>query len=245
MQKRAYEIAARIENDHWWFSGRRSILAALLDRYLPPSATPRRILEVGCGNGGNLAFLAGYGNVFAVEKDDGARERAALRRIGTIERGWLPDALPFAGDTFDLIAALDVLEHVEDDAAAVRVLRARLNERGLLIVTVPAFQWLWSDHDVLSEHVRRYTRERFAELLLHAGLNVCYCGYFNSLLFPAAVASIVLGWLVSGGHPGLRIPPRAINRALRSIFTIEARLVPRIELPFGLSIVACASPTRP
>jgi SAM-dependent methyltransferase len=244
MQEQAYEIAARIETDHWWFSGRREILAALLDRYLPPSTVPRRILEVGCGNGGNLALLAAYGSVFAVEKDDGARERAALRRIGTVERGWLPDALPFAGDSFDVIAALDVLEHLEDDAAAVRALRDRLSERGMLIVTVPAFQWLWSEHDVLSQHVRRYTRQRFAMLLRHAGLNVLYCGYFNSLLFPFAVANIALGRLAPRDtRRGLQIPPRGINRALRWIFTIESRLVTRIQLPVGLSIVACATRT--
>src|SRR5262249_21872889 len=112
MDERAYETAARIETDHWWFSGRRAILATLLDRVLPPAPVPRRVLEIGCGNGGNLELLARYGTVFAIEKDDTARQRAAARRIGPVERGWLPDTMPFADTTFDLIAALDVLEHI-------------------------------------------------------------------------------------------------------------------------------------
>jgi SAM-dependent methyltransferase len=242
MEEEFYDIAARIENDHWWFSGRRQVLAAVLDRHLPPHAAPRRILEVGCGNGGNLALLARFGRVFAIEKDDGARERAARRGIGTVERGWLPGAIPFNGSSFDLIAALDVLEHLEDDAGALRVLRERLSEGGMLLATVPAFQWLWSEHDVLSHHARRYTCRRFTTLLLQAQLKVAYCGYFNSLLFPLAVANITLGRLVSSDvRRGLKIPPLGSNRALQWIFSIEARLVRRLRLPFGLSIVACAS----
>jgi SAM-dependent methyltransferase len=244
MDEQAYEIAARVENDHWWYRGRREVLAAVLDRHLPPGDGRRRVLEVGCGSGGNLALLAGYGSLFAVEKDDRTRERAAMRGIGTIRRGWLPDAIPFAGNSFDLIAALDVLEHVEDDAGSLRALRGWLTPRGVLLATVPAFQWLWSEHDVLSQHVRRYTRAGFTTLLRDTGFDVRYCGYFNSLLFPLAVANITLGRLVSrDAHRGLQIPPRGVNRALAAIFALESRLVPRVTLPFGLSIVACATRT--
>ena len=151
-------------------------------------------------------------------------------------------AIPFARNSFDLIAALDVLEHVEDDTAALRALGEWLSERGVLLTTVPAFQWLWSEHDVLSHHLRRYTRERLTTLLRDAGLNVLYSGYFNSLLFPLAVANIKLGKLVSrDAYRGLQIPARGVNRTLEWIFRVESRLVPRIRLPFGLSIVACAS----
>jgi SAM-dependent methyltransferase len=158
MERQAYDIAAGIENDHWWFSGRRRLLAAVLERHLPRSDAPRRILEIGCGNGGNLELLAGFGQVFAAEKDDAARERASARGIGHVERGWLPDAIPFGGESFDLIAAFDVLEHIEDDRGAVRALRDRLGARGVLIATVPAYRWLWSEHDTLSQHVRRNTQ---------------------------------------------------------------------------------------
>jgi SAM-dependent methyltransferase len=241
MEAQTYEIVARVEDDHWWFRARRQILAAVLDRYVPGGRS-RRILEVGCGNGGNLGLLAAYGSVFAVEKDDGARERAARRGIASVERGWLPDGIPFADSSFDVIAALDVLEHVDDDAAAVRALRDRLSAPGVLVATVPAFEWLWSEHDVSSHHLRRYTRGRFVTLLRSAGLRVLYSGYFNSLLFPLAVANVKLGKLASRDvHRGIHVPPRAMNRSLEWIFAIESRLVPRMRLPFGLSIVVCAS----
>ncbi len=242
MEAQTYEIAARVEDDHWWFRGRRQILTAVLDRYVPPGGASRRVLEVGCGNGGNLTLLAAYGSVFAVEKDDQARERAYSRGVGTVERGWLPDMIPFADTSFDVIAALDVLEHVDDEPAAVHALRDRLSGGGVLIATVPAFEWLWSAHDVSSHHLRRYTRGRLVTLLRSAGLRVLYCGYFNALLFPLAVVNVKLGRLVSRDvYRGIHVPPRAMNRALESIFTIESRLVPRMRLPFGLSIVACAS----
>jgi len=241
MDDRAYETAARVENEHWWFRGRREILASVLDRHLPPRPSPRRVLEVGCGNGGNLTLLARYGSVFAIEMDDRARERASLRGIGTVARGWLPDAIPFADDSFDAIAAFDVLEHVEDDAAAVNALRDRLSTRGVLVVTVPAFQWLWSEHDSLSHHLRRYTREQLNTLLQRAGLNVLYCGCFNTLLLPLAIANIKLGGLVSrNAYRGFQTPPRLMNHALEWIFKKESFVIPRVTIPLGMSIVACA-----
>src|SRR6185295_8928433 len=120
MDEQTYQVAAEVENDHWWFRGRRRILAAVIETQLRAGHGPRRILEVGCGNGGNLELLARWGTVFAVEKDDTARARASRRGVATVERGWLPDTIPFPRRSFDLIVLLDVLEHVEDDTAAVR-----------------------------------------------------------------------------------------------------------------------------
>jgi len=242
MDEQTYEKAAEVENDHWWFRARRQILGAVIEAHLSAGDAPPRILEAGCGNGGNLELLARYGTVFAIEKDDGARARAAKRGVATVERGWLPDVIPFPRDSFDLIAALDVLEHVDDDAAALRVLSGYARAGGLILITVPAFRWLWSVHDTISHHLRRYTREQVTTLLEGAGLTVQYAGYFNFLLFPMAVASIQLGKLMPrDDYRGMHIPPAGINRSLERIFAVESRLVPRLRLPFGLSIVACAT----
>src|SRR5262245_43841431 len=114
----AYSLAAQAEDEHWWYCGRRAILKSVLDRYAPRDHRSLNVLEVGCGTGGNLPLFSTYGKVFAVEMDDLARARASNRGIAEVEKGSLPDRIPFEGDRFDLVTALDVIEHVEDDRRA-------------------------------------------------------------------------------------------------------------------------------
>jgi SAM-dependent methyltransferase len=243
VETEAYSIAADVEEEHWWFCGRRAILRSVLNKLLTPSDVPRRILEVGCGNGGNLPLLAEYGQVTAVELDDRARARAAERGVAQLEKGWLPDGLPFNAPTFDLILALDVVEHVDDDSGAIRALQKILSPGGMLVITVPAYQWLWSEHDELTHHKRRYNLAQCKKLLAGNGLNVCYATYFNSLLFPLAVSHIKLHKYFSNDpYGGLRTPPPLINRLLLSTFALESRLIPGISIPCGISILVCATP---
>jgi SAM-dependent methyltransferase len=230
----AYAAAAQVEDRHWWFCARREILRAVLDRQLAPMAG-RTLLEVGCGNGGNLPLLARYGQVSAVETSPEARQRAAARGLARVEAGALPDALPFADMRFDVVAALDVLEHVEEEQAALAALRARLKAGGLLLLTVPAFAWLWSGHDELSHHQRRYTRPALAEKVRAAGFRVAHATYFNTLLFPLAVAHIKLG----APQAALRIPGAGANALLKCVFSLERHLAPALRLPFGVSILLC------
>jgi SAM-dependent methyltransferase len=240
-----YTLASEVEEKHWWFRGRRSVLRALLDRHLRGTPQARDILEVGCGNGGNLALLSRYGKLFAVELDDAARARAVQRGLATIEAGQLPGALPFAGQRFDLIAALDVLEHIEDDEASLRALRERLKPGGQVLLTVPAYPWMWGPNDRVSHHVRRYSRHEFRSLIARSGIALEYLGHFNTLLFPLAVAQVKLGPLLQAGrHAGLRIPPRPLNRLLEGLFSLERFIVPRFALPYGLSLVAVARAGR-
>jgi SAM-dependent methyltransferase len=242
MNPDAYTLAAQSEEQHWWFAARRDVLRSVLDRFCP-RGNDRGVLEAGCGNGGNLPLLADYGSLCAFEIHDEARRRASARGIARVEKGWLPDGVPFGDVRFDLVAALDVLEHVEDDASAVRALRNTLAPAGLLLLTVPAYTWLWSRHDELSHHRRRYSLPQLVSLVEKCGLRTAYASYFNSLLFPAGVAHIKLsGWL--GGHPlgALRVPAAPINGLLREVFRLERHLLPRVSLPFGISIVVCARP---
>lgn len=240
MDEQAYSLAADVEAQHWWFRGRRAVLQSVLKHSCPASHAPKKILEVGCGNGGNLPLLASYGDLFAVEGNDAARTRAIARGIGHVEKGWLPHDFPFATERFDLIAALDVVEHIDDDLRSLELLHDRLTQDGLLLMTVPAYRWLWSSHDVFSHHKRRYSRTGFVALVEQAGLDVVYSTYFNSLLFPCAVVHLKLG-----GKAGLQLPPRSINRVLEMVFSMEKAVIPRWSLPFGLSILVCARRRTP
>lgn len=239
MNPETYAVAAQSEDRHWWFSARRQILGAVLDRFLTPSAA-RLILEVGCGNGGNLPLLARYGELFAVEMAADARARASARGLARVEAGALPDMLPFDDVTFDVVAALDVVEHVADDRAAVVALRAKLKPGGLLLLTVPAYMWLWSRHDEMSHHRRRYVLAELADLVRRGGFEVAHASYFNTVLFPLGVAHIKLSnRLSSDTHFGVRIPPRPLNTLLHTLFAAERHLVRRVSLPFGISILLC------
>lgn len=243
MDAAAYSLAAQAEDEHWWYRGRRAVLKSVLDRYVPRSCQPLSVLEIGCGNGGNLPLFSTYGRVFAIEMDDLARACASNRGIAEVEKGSLPDRIPFEGDRFDLVTALDVIEHVEDDRKAMLSLCRLLAPSGLLVITAPAYMWLWSQHDEFSHHKRRYTRTQLVSLMKAQGLKVHYSTYFNTLLFPLAVIRIKLFKLIKK-HPSsaMRTPSALVNRLLRVVFFCESIAIPRVSLPCGLSILICASP---
>jgi SAM-dependent methyltransferase len=239
MERELFDAYARSEECHWWFVARRAILQHLLE-HLCRGGRPRRILEIGCGTGGNLPLLARYGTLQAVEQDDQARALANRRRICPVQAGSLPHALPVAG-RFDLICLLDVLEHVEDDGAALREVAGRLTDGGWLLISVPAYRFLWSAHDVANQHRRRYHRRQLVQLVREAGLHVAYATYCNTLLFPAIAASRLIGRCL-GGQAGsdLHMPPRALNDLLMRLFALERRVMPRLRLPFGVSLLVVA-----
>ena len=239
MELAAYRSLHASQDRHWWFVGRRRIVASLIARFvaLPAKA---RVLEAGCGYGGNLAMLEELGNVQAFEVNDDARTHAASVLRRPVAYGMLPDAIGFENDRFDLIAMLDVLEHISDDVASLRTLGERLAPGGSLLLTVPAVPWLWSDHDVLHQHKRRYTRAVLAERLHEAGFQIAGIGYFNSLLFPLALAQRLMARLVGGGGTDHAAPSEPLNAILTGIFSFEARLLGRIPFPIGLSLFAVA-----
>lgn len=243
MDRAVYEAMAEDEDHHWWFIGRRAVLAGLIARSAKPEPGGR-VLDMGCGSGGNMRMLAEFGQLDAVEYDSGAREMAAARNVTDVKAGGLPDALDVPDGRYDLIGLFDVLEHIEDDLDSISVLGRKLSPNGRLVLSVPALQWLWSDHDETHHHFRRYTKTGLRELLEDAGLRVNGVGYFNTILFPVALIQRMLQRLTGLGSNAARMPSPLVNRALAAAFSLEQHLIGRIPMPIGLSLWAIAECPR-
>lgn len=241
MDRAVYDRMARIDRDHWWFVGRRRILAALIDRFAP-EVRPLRILEVGCGTGSNIAMLQRFGVVDAIEPDDHARAFSESRTGLAIKGGYLPD-VPLDDGAYDLIVLLDVLEHIPDDHAALAALRSKLAPGGRLLLAVPAMPSLWSAHDVAHHHQRRYTAATLKAVVTGAGFRPIHRTAFNSLMLPAIVGVRWLNRLRgrSGGDDDT-IPLRPLNRLLAALFGGEAWFAAHGLLPAGVSLALVAEP---
>lgn len=237
MERAVFDRMAELDQDHWWFLARRRILKRLIERVVRP---PRKakILEIGCGTGHNLAMLKSFGSLEASELDRCARAVANKRLPGRVKNAKLPDLTKFKRNGYDLIALLDVLEHVPDDLASLRSIHMRLKPGGALLLTVPANPWMWSAHDAAHHHFRRYTRKQLEELFLRSGLEVQLLSYFNTLLFPLVAAARVAGKITRKQSADDKLPSAPINSILNSVFGLEAALIGRLPMPFGVSLVA-------
>jgi SAM-dependent methyltransferase len=239
VERSVYDNMRAVERTHWWFRGRRAILSSQIERL--GLAREARILEVGCGTGGNLKMLSAFGRVTGMEPDGPSRAYAEEASGVVVESGFLPGPLPtFQGD-FDLIAALDVIEHLDDDQGSIAALAKLLQPSGRILATVPAHAWMWSGHDVAHHHKRRYSKAAFMDLFRDAGLRVVRASYFNALLF-APIALVRLAKLGHGGGDDA-VPAGPLNAALASIFGFERRLLQVCDLPFGVSLLVVAEKT--
>lgn len=237
MDRAVFDRMAAQEEVHWWFAARREILSTVIDRLVDP-APGARVLEAGCGTGGNLGMLEAFGQVRAFELDADARATAEAKSGLAVQEGALPDAVPFEVETFDLIGLFDVLEHVEDDEGSLATLRSRLASDGRLVMSVPAFPWLWSQHDERHHHFRRYTKSHLASVAAAAGLRVEHAFYFNMFLFPIAVIGRAAKALIRSDRADDTLPSRPVNATLRAVFGAERHLVGRVAMPVGLSLCA-------
>lgn len=242
MDPSVYRENALIEDEHWWFVGRRRIIDAAIQRFLSEAAPPSfQVLEVGCGSGGNSPTFARFGQLLAVEPEPMAAEIAQKRGGVEVVIDSLPDLAVIGDGRFDLILLCDVLEHVDREQESIRRLTQLLRPGGILVVTVPAFQFLWGYHDELHHHRRRYRRPDLVRKISAEGLRVEYAGYFNSILFlPAAAVRLLDRWSSRRGKTGLQIPANPVNRIMTWLFALERHWVGRLAVPFGLSLLAVA-----
>lgn len=238
MHRRELRAMLARDDGHWWFRGRRRVVAAGLERLSLPM--PASILDAGCGSGEALAVLRSYGDVRGMDVSADAIEAARRRggyaelRVGSIER------LPWPDDRFDLVACLDVVEHTADDRATLYELRRVTRIGGAALVTVPAYPRLWSYHDETSGHYRRYVRRTLGEVADDTGWSVERMTSFNLLLLaPAAAlrtARKTAGW--RGGRADLHVGPSCLDRLLAWPMQLEAAAI-RLgaTLPVGLSLM--------
>jgi SAM-dependent methyltransferase len=230
----------RAEERHWWYRGRRTVLDGVIAGLELPK--PARVLDAGCGSGRNMIELSSLGPVTGIELSETSVALARGREAGEIVSGSVLE-MPFPDDSFDLAVSLDVIEHLEDDLTALRELRRTVAPGGALLVTVPAYQWLWSGHDEINHHHRRYTRRSLQRVAERAGWTQVRTTYFNSLLLPVAILLRVLDRVnrakTTESSLDLWIPPEPVNWLLERPLALEAALIARGgRIPAGLSLLA-------
>ena len=224
-----------LEEDHWWFVGRRRIVLDLIGRYVRP---PVRILDAGCGTGYQAREMARFGEVCAFDSAVQAVRYAAARGVAA-RQGEL-EAIPYADGDFDLVTALDVLEHADDDRRALSEIARVLRPKGLLVLTVPAFRFLWSAHDEVNHHKRRYTARGLRRKVTEAGFAVLRLTYYNTALFAPIALVRLAGRLRSpAGRSDFSVGSRAlVNGFLKRVLFAEAWWLRHADFPFGVSLVA-------
>ncbi|MDX6689808.1 MAG: hypothetical protein QOG15_1265 [Solirubrobacteraceae bacterium] len=233
------ELEAMLGSDdrHWWYRGRRRVVRAELDRLHLGRAA--RLLDAGCGSGRTLDELADYGQAWGVDVSPAAVEAARRRGHANVQQGSI-EQLPFADGAFDVVTCLDVIEHTPDDRVSLAELRRVTRPGGYLLVTVPAYQALWSWHDEANLHYRRYGRRELHAAADGAGWEVLTDTHFNSLLLaPAAIVRLAQRYRRPPDHSDLDITPARLNGLLELPLRLEARwLSTGRRLPFGLSLLA-------
>jgi SAM-dependent methyltransferase len=240
MERIVYERMAELDSRHWWYVARREVLAALIRRHIAPRGGAR-ILEIGCGTGHNLVMLKRFGEVDAVEIDAAARTIASERLGRPVMEAPLPALTGVEDGAYDLVALLDVLEHVAEDRAALTRIAGLLRPGGRILITVPAHPWMWSAHDVVNHHKRRYTRKSLRAVVEAAGLKLERLSWFNSLLFPLAAAARFAGQVRRKQESDDKLPPAPLNALFRAVFGLERYAIGRLPFPPGVSLVAIVS----
>ncbi len=236
-----FDVMARQAQVHWWYRARRALVTQMLAGGLSP---PARVIDVGCGTGDNLAALdsAAGGPVVGVELSPYAIRHAPHSPHGEVRVGVArAEQLPFPDACADLVTSMDVIEHLDDDAALADYRRV-LRPGGKLLLTVPAYQWLWGDHDVWAAHRRRYSRRTLVSAVERAGFRPSRVTYFNSFLVPpaAVLRRTPARHLVKGEQDEVGAASPTVDRVMTSLATLERRWARRRPVPFGLSIACLA-----
>ena len=244
MEQHTYSIMYEVEGKHWWFTGRRHIIAGFVERACRDLGRVRpRILDVGCGTGANLQMLSRFGVAEGVDVSVAALDFCRARGLAKVKQG-AAESLPYEDAAFDLVTGLDVVEHLDDDIAGLKEMRRVLRPGGRAVLFVPAFMFLWGVQDDISHHRRRYTLPGLKSKLREAGLTVERATYANLTFFAPILIGRQLMRLI-GWRPASEnnITISALNGLLGRIFSVESWWLRRLNFPFGVSIVCVAKRT--
>lgn len=255
MEQEVYQLFSEIQTTHWWFVARRRIVADILQNFLAKNDT-RRIAEIGCGTGAMLPMLAQFGEAWGIDNSPEAVQLCTKKNLPHV---FLDRDPAWHSASFDGMAFFDVIEHVPDEVAFMKNYLAHLRPGGWAVITVPAFMFLWSEHDVLNQHHRRYNAPQLRRAIAAAGLQVERITYFNTFLFPAIAAARFATKTIralarskrQNGSAHLRTDFERnisfLNAPLQTVFAGERFLLRRHDFPFGTSLLALARkpiPTR-
>lgn len=233
-----YRLFFQVQKKHWWFVTRKKIVLDSINRYLNKEVLIN-ILDIGCGSGVMLTALEKLGHTFGLDMSDEAISFSKEIFNGKVEKGFLPNQIPYEENFFNLITALDVIEHIDQDVDSLKAICSLLVPEGKAIITVPAYMFLWSKFDEVNEHKRRYTLTELNEKLVLAGFTVEKISYYNTLLFPLIfIVRMLNNFLKRDGSSDINMPNVGVNFVLEKIFSIETHLLRFINLPFGVSILA-------
>jgi len=234
-----FRLLEEIEADHWWFVGKRHLLRSLLG----DSHAGKRVLDLGCGTGGILRDLMPHCRCYGMDRSELGLRICRDQGFTTLTRGDLRE-IPFRSGSFDTVLLMDVIEHLDDDEGFLRRAAELVDAGGRIVVSVPAFQWLWSQHDVTFQHRRRYTARNLTSVIQRAGLVPERVTYTNFAVFPVAAVWRNLSRCRALGRIAPRHDfwpvPRWLNALLTKVYAFEGRVLRRLNLPVGVSVVCIA-----